>query len=141
MERETEERARVEKELSDERNRLKAMAEAQSEQLDEQAAARQRLEKDLSALTDRLAAMETQHGEALQTETAARDAAERELRETKAGLKAALESNTEFLAAMSQQIQNRLSAGGDDTAVPEANTEDPGDDAKVTPLRRGRGGK
>ena len=103
--RETEERTRVEKELSGERDRLKATAGA------------------------------------LRGEVTAREAVERELKETKAALEAALESKTQFLAAIGQQIQNHLSASGEAAVAPEGDAEDPGEDAKVTPLRRGRGAK
>ena len=130
MERETEERARVEKLLSDERDQFKALAEGRSEKLDEQATARQRLEKDLSAVTDRLAAKETKHVEALQIEVAARDAAEQELSETKVSLEASIESKTQFLAELHQQIQNHLSTGAEGTIEPEAATEDEGNNTK-----------
>jgi len=98
---------------------------------------RAHVEKELSALTDRLAATETRHVEALRTEVTAREAVERDLKETKGSLEAALESKTQFLAAMSQQILDHLGAGGDGEDV----REDLGEDAKVTPLRRGRGAK
>ncbi len=115
LKRETEERVRIEKQLSDERDQLRALAEERSGQLEEQTVARQCLEEDLAAL---------------------RAASEKELNETKAALEAALESKTQFLAAMGQQIQSHLGAGADGTAEPESNAEDQGDDAKVTPLRR-----
>ncbi len=114
---EAKERARVEKELSDERDQFSALAEERSGQLEEQAVARQCLEEDLSAL---------------------RAAAEKELSETKAALEATIESKTQFLAAMGQQIQSHLGAGAEGTAEPESNAEDQGGDAKVTPLRRAR---
>ena len=135
---ETEERVRIEKELSDERDQRKALVEAQSEQLEEQTAARQRLEEDLSALTDKFTAMETQHDEALRAEVAAREAAEQKLIETKVALEAGIQSKTRFLAAMGRQIQNHLSANSDGIVEAEADAEDQSDTTKVTPLRRAR---
>jgi len=113
LKRETEERARVEKALSGERDQFRALVEERSGQLEEQTVARQCLEEDLSAL---------------------RAAAEKELSETKAALEAAIESKTQFLVAMGQQIQSHL--GADGTAEPEADAGDQGGGAKVTPLRR-----
>ncbi len=78
--------------------------------------------------------METQRDVALRAEIAAREAAEQKLSETKVALEAAIESKTQFLAAMDRQIQNYLGAEG---AV-EADAEDQGDESKVTPLRRAR---
>jgi len=115
LKRETEERARVEKALSGERDQFRALVEERTGQLEEQTVARQCLEEDLSAL---------------------RAAAEKELSETKAALEAAIESKTQFLAAIGQQIQSHLGAGADGTAEPEANAGDQGGGAKVTPLRR-----
>ncbi len=112
--RETEKRARVEKELSEARDQFNT----QSGQLEEQTVARQCLEEDLAAL---------------------RAAAEKELSETKAALEAAIESKTQFLVAMGQQIQSHLGAEG--TAEPKADAENQGGDTKVTPLRRARAGK
>ena len=136
LKRETEERARVEKELLDECDQHKALVEAQSEQLEEQTTARQRLEEDLSALTDKFTAMETQHDEALRAEVAAREAAEQKLSETKFALEAAIESKTQFLAAMGRQIENHLNAGAEGAVAADA--EDQGDESKVTPLHRAR---
>ena len=113
---ETEKRARVDKELSEARDQFNA----QSGQLEEQTVARQCLEEDLAAL---------------------RAASEKELSETKAALEAAIESKTQFLAAIGQQIQSHLGAGADGTAEPDADAEDQDGDTKVTPLRRARGGK
>jgi PAS domain-containing protein len=113
---ETEKRARVDKELSEARDQFNA----QSGQLEEPTVARQCLEEDLAAL---------------------RAASEKELSETKAALEAAIESKTQFLAAIGQQIQSHLGAGADGTAEPDADAEDQDGDTKVTPLRRARGGK
>ncbi len=109
--------------------------------LERETDARQRLGKDLSALTDRLTAMETQHGDALRAEVAAREAAQQELSETKVAMEAAIESKTQFLATMGQQIQNHLGAGAEGTVEPEVNAEDPGGSSKITPLRRTRRGE
>ena len=113
---ETEKRARVDKELSEARDQFNA----QSGQLEEQTVARQCLEEDLAAL---------------------RAASEKELGGTEAALEAAIESKTQFLAAIGQQIQSHLGAGADGTAEPDADAEDQDGDTKVTPLRRARGGK
>ena len=80
------------------------------------------------------------YGKCLEEDLAAlRAAAEKELSETKAALEAAIESKTQFLVAMGQQIQSHLGAEG--TAEPKADAENQGGDTKVTPLRRARAGK
>ena len=125
-----------------ERKRLEAELAAQRD-LIEDMATRHATERDTlqASLKDATAALKRETGQ-LEVESAARGAAERELSETKAALQAAVESKTQFLAAMGQQIQNHLVAeGGADGAVPsQAGGEDPGDDTKVTPLRRARRG-
>ncbi len=118
-----------------ERDNLQASVADHTTALQRETEDRARVEQDLSDARDQLGA----RSEQLEIESAARGAAERELSETKAALRAAVETKTQFLAAMGQQIQNYLGATGAAVA-PEGDGEDPDDDAKVTPLRRARRG-
>ena len=137
LKKETGARQETETRLTESRSKAEAAAKAHANTMERETEQRAHVEKELSALTDRLAATETRHVEALRTEVTAREAVERDLKETQGSLEAALESKTQFLAAMSQQILDHLGAGGDGEDV----REDLGEDAKVTPLRRGRGAK
>ena len=121
-------------EMAGERDNLQASVADLTAALQRETEDRARVEQYLSDARDQLSA----RSEQLEVESAARGAAERELSETKAALRAAVESKTRFLAAMGQQIQNYMGVVA--AVAPEGDGEDPDDDTKVTPLRRARRG-
>ena len=146
------ERKRLESELAAQRDLIEEMATMHATERDTLRASvadltaalqretedRARAEQDLSDARHQLGA----RSEQLEVESAARDAAEHDLSETKAALRAAVETKSQFLASMSQQIQNYMGAMGAAEAVvaPAPTAERPDDDTKITPLRRARHG-